>query len=75
MKIIRDGRALNELSKKYNFTYDKNHKYITSNHVLGLRFNHNGQEYMTIFFDGCFNPYLVAKQNETTACLNCGYHG
>ena len=65
-KIITDGRKLLMLSKKYGFTYDSKHKYLTDTNTLLSKygysgFTHNNQKYTFMYFSGSIYPYLVQQ--------------
>lgn len=63
MKVITDGRTLNSLQKKVNFTYDAIHKYVI---IRAGLFKQDKIEqglkplgYSLKYFDGCFYPFIV----------------
>ena len=56
LRVIKDGRILRHLSKKYKFEYDKKFKYVTSDRGS---FEHKGGSYTFKYFDGCFYPFLI----------------
>ena len=57
-KLIRDGRTLNALAKKYGFEYDKHYKYIT-NCPFDAETDIIAAGYRLKYFSGCFKPYLI----------------
>ena len=60
MKIIKDLRILNAINKKYGIEFDKDYKYIiTCAYKIPYNMEYNGKNYISKYFDGCFNPYVV----------------
>ena len=69
MEVIKDLRILKAF-KKYGLNFDKNFKYYIGNAYktkIGLNtnteFKHKNKNYVLKYFSGCFNPYLVLKEN------------
>ena len=63
MKIIKDLRVLNRLSKKYNFTIDKGFKYVLKEETSLKQLREMNKEGFIIkYLSGCFYPFVLAKE-------------
>jgi hypothetical protein len=60
MMIIRDGRKLYHLAKKFGFTYDKTYKYVT-NYTDEIESEMKKYGYILKYVSGCFHPYVYKK--------------
>ena len=67
MKIIKNIKTLNSLQKKYNFTYDKEYKYILKN-KKNIMYNYE-KEYKIKYLGGCFYPYIIKTDRKKLKSL------
>jgi|TARA_R110000803_G_scaffold112660_7_gene181067 hypothetical protein len=66
MKLIKDLRVLNAISKRYSLDFCNIFKYYigdaykdSKDNYLPKVFNYKSKAYKLKYFDGCFNPFLI----------------
>ena len=62
--IIKDGRTLKALARKFNFEYDRKFKYITNDDNIYYNQDFKNQGYFIKYFSGCFYPFICKRMEE-----------
>lgn len=57
--MVKDGRVLAALARRYNIVYDKDYKYVTKTPDPYIEMEYKGQKYVIRYFSGSFYPYVV----------------
>lgn len=66
LEVIKDGRTLNAISKKYGLEFDPKFKYCISKDTSSIPTRNlvvGGKSYGLYYFDGCFYPFVCVKYN------------
>lgn len=64
--ILKDKEIIEELSKKYNFTYDKKiYCLLTYNwNLTKKKMMYNNKKYHLQWFFGCYHPFIKESKNQ-----------